>query len=161
MPNWCYNNMTLSNENKEKIDELVSKLEKDSDKLFEYLRPNPSGEWEYDWSVDNWGTKWDARISNWQRDDDNTISFSFDTAWSPPIKFYQFLTNEEWFVSASYHEEGMGFVGEFEDGEDFYYEYDITDRDSLDGIPEHIIENWNLEQIFDDYEDMNLEEEEC
>lgn len=160
MPNWCNNILTLNNDDKEKIDELVSKLEKDSEKLFEYLRPNPSGEWDYSWSVDNWGTKWDANISDWQREDDNTISFTFDTAWSPPSILYQFLNDKGWVISASYHEEGMGFVGEFEHGEDYYYEYDLSDPDSIMDVPEHLIEDWNIQSLFDDYEDMNLDEEE-
>jgi len=39
--------------------------------------------WWYDWSIENWGTKWNSY--NFQPlDDQARYEFSFDTAWSPP-----------------------------------------------------------------------------
>ena len=76
MPNWCDNTLRLSNENKSKLDEVEAELLKKTDegyfaaRLFEHFRPNPSGEWEYDWSLNNWGTKWDASIIDWERQQD-------------------------------------------------------------------------------------------
>lgn len=38
----------------------------------------------YDWRWENWGTKWDARDVCDESEDD-TLMFTFDTAWSFPI----------------------------------------------------------------------------
>ena len=63
MPNYCDNSVTLQHEDKAKIDALDAELSKKSEghygsqgQLFEFLRPNPSGEWQYDWSCENWGS---------------------------------------------------------------------------------------------------------
>jgi Ferredoxin-like domain in Api92-like protein len=140
MPNWCDNSMHLTHEDKTKIDALVAELQKkEGEGIFQLLRPNPSGEWDYNWSVENWGTKWDADIIDWDRQDDNTIWISFNSAWSPPSALYEFLAEEGWVIEAYYHESGMCFCGKFtnEDGDE-YYEYDFTDRASLEALPSDI-----------------------
>ena len=38
----------------------------------------------YNWSIHNWGTKWDACNSHIESDDEDYIFITFDTAWSPP-----------------------------------------------------------------------------
>jgi len=38
----------------------------------------------YAWNIDNWGTKWDASVSEVVHDGDNEWRVTFDTAWSPP-----------------------------------------------------------------------------
>ena len=43
----------------------------------------------YEWSINEWGTKWDACSSNVDDQDDNEISISFETAWSPPLEWMQ------------------------------------------------------------------------
>jgi hypothetical protein len=73
MPNWCYNSVTLYNEDKTVIDGLDQELSKEDAQPLNYLRPNPTGEWDYGWSVENWGTKWDVSIMDWEREDDNTL----------------------------------------------------------------------------------------
>jgi hypothetical protein len=90
MPNWCYNTATVFHEDKTKIDGLEQELLKDKAEPFNYLRPNPAGEWDYGWSCENWGTKWDVSMMDWEREDDNTIVMHFDSAWSPPIALYEF-----------------------------------------------------------------------
>jgi hypothetical protein len=155
MPNWCYNSLTLSNDDKSKIDGLVAELEKEDSQPFNHLRPNPTGEWDYEWSCNNWGTKWDVSPHDWEREDDNTVVMHFDSAWSPPVTLYYFLEENGWSVSAMYHEPGMGFAGIFEDGYDDYYEFDYTDRESVENLPDAILdftnamedlENWEAEQ---------------
>ena len=51
----------------------------------------------------------------------------------------------------------MQFVGKFSDGSDDYYEY--SDVESLNDIPEDIIENWNLRENVEEWEAENNEEE--
>ena len=159
MPNWCYNSATLHNSDKSMIDALEQELQKEDAQVFQHLRPNPTGEWDYNWSVENWGTKWDVTVQDWEREDDNTIVMHFDTAWSPPTTLYEFLETEEgWSVRAYYHEPGMVFIGRFEDGFDDYYEYDITDRESVENLPEDLIDFGGLMDEVDRYEEEQYEE---
>ena len=105
MPNWCDNSVTLRHDDKSKIDALCDVMENKEDQNFmNHLRPNPAGEWQYDWSVSNWGTKWDASVIDWERRDDNEVWISFDSAWSPPTVLYEFLVEQGWDVEALYHE---------------------------------------------------------
>jgi len=64
----------------------------------------------YDWCVNNWGTKWDV-YSISEESPDNT--FSFDTAWSPPMPAYEVLSERHPDVSikVKYIDEGWGFAG--------------------------------------------------
>jgi len=158
MPNWCYNTATVFNEDKTKIDGLEQELLKENAEPFNYLRPNPSGEWDYGWSVENWGTKWDVSMMDWEREDDNTIVMHFDSAWSPPVTLYEFLESEGWSVRAMYHEPGMAFVGRFEDGYDDCYEYDVTDRESCENLPEDILDFSAIMDDVDRYEEEQYEE---
>ena len=111
----------------------------------------------YDWNVSNWGTKWETSVYSWEKLNDNSIRMNFDTAWSPPIAFYEFLAqNTEWYVTATYCEEGMGFVGRNIGGDDEYYQY--SDIEDLDGIPEELVEEYNLRAQFEDEEELDLTE---
>jgi hypothetical protein len=141
MPNWCDNIVTLRHSDKSKIDVLQQELLKEDPSVFNLLQPRPADQEEnwYDWNVSNWGTKWDASVHDWGRDDDNEIWISFDSAWSPPTTLYEFLLESGWDVSAYYHEGGVGYCGKFttEDGDECY-EYDMSDRSSIEELPEDI-----------------------
>ena len=166
MPNWCSNNLRLTHEDKEKIDALEQAVLRsldpndESDDVLNHLRPNPAGEWDYGWSVENWGTKWDVHVHNWEREDENTLVIDFDSAWAPPIELYEWLSSEEqgWEVSAMYEEPGMGFVGEFADGFDQSYEYDFSDPEWQDDIPEHLVDYAGLEYAYEDWKEWNEDE---
>ena len=140
MPNWCDNAATLTS-SKEKIDALCAVLEnKDNQEVFQHLRPRPADQEEnwYDWNINHWGTKWDISVIDYDRYDDETIWISFETAWSPPIALYEYLSENDWHVDAVYHEGGMGFCGQWIDGEDNYFEYDMDDLESLEALPPDI-----------------------
>lgn len=161
MPNWCSNNLTLSNENVEEVDKLVKyigQMDERSGGLFSYFRPIPENEEDwYTWNNVNWGTKWDVHDVIWDRIDQNTVHLTFDTAWSPPEALYNFLTNEtEWKVDATYYECGFGFVGRYSEGEDACYT--ISDRLSLDDIPEDLLEEWNIREDMEGCEEEDEEE---
>ena len=178
MPNWCNNSVTISS-GKENIDKFEAFLnEKNGKEWFDFFLPCPEelrdvdspnetknvealtekyghADW-YSWSVENWGTKWNPDAQDWSREE-NSISFWFDSAWAPPTNLYAKITNEEYDVEGYYLEEGMQFVGKFSDGSDEYYEY--SDSESLNDIPEDIIENWNLRENLEEWEAENAEEE--
>ena len=166
MPNWCDNSVTLRHSDKSKIDALDAEMSKKSEQggfmgcPFQHLRPNPTGEWDYNWSVENWGTKWEASMIDWDRSDDNEIRLYFDSAWSPPIALYEYLVDEGWEVEAIYHEPGMCYIGMFttEDGDD-YYEYDITDPEDIENLPEDLIEFADLRTRAEEYQVEQLEEQ--
>ena len=67
----------------------------------------------YNWSVDNWGTKWDACDSVTNNDTENELHLGFDTAWSPPTPWLQKVTEKYKLLkfTLEYTEEGMGFEG--------------------------------------------------
>lgn len=183
MPNWCSNTIRVTGETAE-IDRFENFLEEKNGKgWFDFFRPCPeelaTGEsvgfqdepkpdfmekygaanW-YDWNVQNWGCKWNCDAQDWNREDD-TISFWFDSPWGPPTELYNFIVNElDMQVAASYNEEGMAFVGEFVDGENFTYEYDYDDIDSLNDVPEHLVEEWNLRDSLESYQEMQDEDDE-
>jgi len=85
----------------------------------------------YSWAVDNWGTKWEVcEFYGVDRQhlndslDESTISFAFDSAWSPPIGAYeQFLVdNENCSLVARYYEGGCDFMGIWDNGDDRCYQ---------------------------------------
>lgn len=164
MPNWCNNYATLTGP-KEKIDALIVELQKSDERdqpyqILNTLRPNPSGEWEYDWSVNNWGTKWDISVAAYEIVDENTVSISFDTAWSPPTILYDFLQEEGWNVDAYYYEPGIGFCGHYVDGEDDYYEYSNMSADEVEEtIPSDIDEMFMIVEDMRQWEEDNPDED--
>jgi hypothetical protein len=163
MPNWCDNSVRLTHEDKSKIDALEIELKKwndtnfqDGAQVFNHLRPRPADQEEnwYDWNINNWGSKWDASIIDWDREDDNNIHVYFDSAWSPPVTLYEYLTEQGWQVNAIYHECGMAYIGQYTsiDGDD-YYEYDITDEESIENLPEDLIEFADLRTAHQDWKE--------
>jgi hypothetical protein len=137
MPDWCYNHATFSHEDPAMIKKLIAGYNKGKlfdtfvpmpDELRETSSPSPTNEelvkkygdsdW-YSWAVRNWGTKWDTGQYEYdnitEEEDVKEITLSFDTAWGPPIKFYDTMCNDLGFkIAASYTEEGMGFAGIYE-----------------------------------------------
>jgi hypothetical protein len=65
----------------------------------------------YDWSVNNWGTKWDAEAD--AEVDSGEIYGWFDTAWAPPIEWAVNVSKKypELTFEIHYSEGGMGFYG--------------------------------------------------
>jgi hypothetical protein len=124
MPNWCYNNVDITAKTEEGKALLyrVSTAEA-ADGFFELLRP--LGEWDYNRSVENWGTKWDVEPTDVDFDGE-TMSTSFDSAWSPPIELYAYLKEQGFEVTANYYEPGMDFGGFWNDGEETVLE-DVSD----------------------------------
>lgn len=163
MPNYCYNNVEITAKTEEQKALLyrVSTAET-ADGFFELLRP--LGEWDYENSVNNWGTKWDVEPLDVDYDGE-TLSASFDSAWAPPIALYEYLKEQGFEISANYYEPGMDFAGEWTDGEDFYLE-NVSDlargeESALSTREYDILEQWGIfeEVAIQDEEDEEMEEE--
>jgi hypothetical protein len=174
MPNWCYNNLdiTATTPEQKAVLERVSRAEPedgfiglfmplpeilkdttspapddlDPELREQMIRETGFDNW-YDWQVANWGTKWDpdVEVLDW---DGTTLSVSFDSAWSPPIGFYEWLTEQGYAVSANYYEPGMNFAGEWINGEDYCVEdvYALARREteSLSTREYDLLEMWNV-----------------
>jgi hypothetical protein len=168
MPNWCYNRMYL--ESGKPIKDLISDY-LDDDKngnlefLFDKIIPVPEdlkikaqygnkeleeiyksnlekhgyAHW-YDFCLDKWGTKWTGGDGMFNEDG---TSFSFSTAWSPPIpimkKLSQILNIGEDIIILDYIEEGNNFCGKYivskeSDIDEFYDNLKDAPKDFLDSL---------------------------
>jgi hypothetical protein len=161
MPNWCQNVVYIKHEDKAELNKIVAELDKKGEaKLFESLVPNPSGEWSYDWSVENWGCKWDASVYDYNMEEEH-LYISFDTAWGPPIVFYDKLGEMGFEVEAFYREEGMAFAGKYIDGCDDYYEYGNMTADEIEEqLPSDLDEMFSISQYCREWEEEQEDEEE-
>ncbi len=122
MPNWCSNTLTISG-HKYDIEAIVDKLKNgDKDKMFQTLiGTNPEiseQEYErnwYDQNISRFGTKWDiSYVIDDMIINDESITYSFESAWSPPVEFCRHLSkiyNVQ--CTLYYSEPGCGFAGQF------------------------------------------------
>ena len=129
MPNWCSNKLTITGLAAD-IQALKTKAfghspwEEPEDEPnvlnFHSFLPVPEnilaagyGDAGFDWERQNWGCKWGAANSVIVEEWEGHVEYSFDTAWSPPIKFLETLA-KQWpnltFVLL-YEELGMCFKG--------------------------------------------------
>jgi len=161
MPNWCQNTAHFTNSDKEQLDKLESELKKENGcEVLKHLRPY-EGEWEYMWCVENWGTKWEANVYNWERMNENTITINFDTAWGPPLTLFEFLTENGWEVEAFYNEEGMCFAGIYDNGYHEEYEYSGMSADDIEeALPHELNEMYNISTYRREWEEENQDDEE-
>jgi hypothetical protein len=69
----------------------------------------------YTWSLAHWGTKWDVDLQHVSLDN-NTISISYDTAWSPANHVWEKVTKDfpSLTIKVRFLEEGNCFIGETE-----------------------------------------------
>lgn len=67
----------------------------------------------YDWSVDHWGTKWNAYDGSINDQEQGFIEATFLTAWSPPEPVIAKLAEMYPQVAITHHylDEGGGFAG--------------------------------------------------
>jgi hypothetical protein len=189
MPNWCNNTFELVAP-KQKIKEFETFLETGNGKdWFNFFAPCPQelldvgnvsfheepkeglaekygySDW-YSFGLGEWGCKWNCDAQDWNvedyDDERDVIKFWFDSPWGPPENLYQSISDgkfgEDLNVFAEWHEEGMAFVGRFEYGSGESYEY--SDLDSLDNIPEDLLENWNIREMLEERAEWEEEDEE-
>jgi hypothetical protein len=161
MPNWCQNTVQFKNSDQSKLSELENELGKGDDaEIFMHFRPY-EGEWDYGWCSEYWGTKWEARVYDWSRTDENTITIHFDTAWGPPIALFEFLAENEWEVDALYHEEGMCFAGYWTNDGAEEYEYSGMSADEIDEeLPSDLNDHFCIAENRREWEEENQDDEE-
>jgi len=120
----------------------------------------------YEWQIGNWGTKWDVG-----REKDHPLrrlpaqakrlTLVFDSAWSPPIEFYNHLRTVEGFdITAYCFEPGVGFCGIYQNGK--VTEFSVPSNfDELAKLPPDLIKafaiNEWVEQTIEDELDTDEE----
>lgn len=159
MPNWCSNSLTLKHDDPAMIDKAVAGFT--DGKLLETFVPY-EGEWDYDWCVSNWGTKWDVGGDNgYIRPNPKTLKISFDSAWAPPLEAYRMMEELGFEVKAMYYEPGMCFCGIYEDGSDDYYEYnEMTAGEVADTLPTELDEEFGISDQMAEWEAEQEEDDE-
>jgi hypothetical protein len=152
MPNWCDNTLEVSHK-----DPAMMKRFKDAflgGRLCEEFIPSPNGEWSWDFSVNNWGTKWDVGGDDGYIDGDDTLlTCSFQSAWSPPSGLYPVLEELGFSVKAMYYEPGMNFAGIYEDGDDDYYEMEGTADEVEQQLPSELNECFQISENMRQWEE--------
>ena len=154
MPNWCMNNLTISHDDPAKLQEFADAY--NSGQTCEHYLPVPKEYYEdngafprwYNYCVNTWGTKWDFGKDEYNDlavIEDDEVTVSFNTAWSPPNGLYDELHRQGYILNGSYWEPGMGFCGTIEDGMDLYVGYE--DRSE---IPDHLWEEYGMSDFFEE-----------
>jgi len=116
----------------------------------------------YDFCVNEWGTKWDTECHSVDiyEEHPDTLEAVFDTAWAPPVPFYEKLERMGFQVEAKYYEPGMGFTGMYSEGCDDYYELSgMSAEDVEQKIPEELDAEFGISDGMYQWEADNTEEE--
>jgi hypothetical protein len=153
MPNWCSNTLRLEHEDPAQITRAVEGFKKGE--FFQTLVPNPTGTWDYDWCVNNWGTKWDVGgDSDPVIESATAVSFYFDSAWSPPTTAYDSLVEQGFRVYGMYYESGMAYAGVYDNGDDDYYEFSGQNSSEVaDMLPTELDAEFGISECMAEFED--------
>jgi len=116
MPNWCWNHLEVSGDEiqlQEFVEKSTTNIEENDEFSFEGTLPRGDRKDWHEWSINNWGTKWDACESNIGNNDINYFTVSFDTAWAPPIDWINNILQDfpDLCFELEYEEPGMCFGG--------------------------------------------------
>lgn len=186
MPNWCNNTLELAHEDPAMLERarvafnegklcnefvpvpeslhIVAGCVGDPDeqkKLEEDTARNREvhgyGNW-YDYCVNEWGTKWDVGGDGMTAELENgQLVMSFDSAWSPPVAFYEKMLDLGFEVRAYYYEGGMNFAGVWDNGDDDFYELEGSSEAVREQIPEALDEMFCISEGMAEWEEENLE----
>jgi hypothetical protein len=128
MPNHCKNYVRITGS-----PESIQSVQSKPFSLPEWI-PKPEDD-SSDWVLENWGTRWIAKYGatedNWHvelKGVDGGVEAYFESAWAPPIPFYNFLAVRfpDLKIEYEYHEWGIGFCGYgigANGGDPFHYSY--------------------------------------
>jgi len=101
-----------------KLDEYA-KISPDKAREYEEQNPRPKDGYNsggYEWEKKHYGTKWGFADSEIVGETENSISYVFQSAWSPPSGLFKIMgekfPNLEFTID--YEEEGMDFAGTYE-----------------------------------------------
>ena len=159
MPNWCNNTLNLRHEDPAMIERAKTAFA--NGRFLEEFVPFPNGEWDYNWCVNTWGTKWDVGGGDGHtvEQDANGVVFNFDSAWAPPTGAYEHLMEQGFEILAYYYEPGMAFAGKWDNGDDDYYEYGGMSAMEIEAmLPDDLDETFGISESVAEYEAEQEEE---
>ena len=108
MPDYCDNSLIVSSNDKETLKKFYEENVEPNEEVPEFSClsfnksvpkpefPENDGSW-YDWCINNWGTKWEPDDYYYEPSvemDEETLSFNFHTAWSPPIQWLEAVSKK-------------------------------------------------------------------
>jgi hypothetical protein len=160
MPNWCNNTLNISHKDPAMIERAKTAYK--AGRFLEEFIPFPTGEWDYNWCVNAWGTKWDVggEDAHMVEQDANNVVFNFESAWAPPTGAYDKLMEQGFEIIAYYYEPGMAFAGKWENGDDDYYEYGGMTADEIEAeLPDDLDETFGISESVAEYEAEQEEED--
>lgn len=95
----------------------------------------------YEWQIAHWGTKWDFGKEQEEKrmrlpKTAKKVSLSFNSAWSPPIEFYEHMRTTHGFdIKAYFFEPGVSFCGVYDNGNVFEYDVPETPQEAESNLP--------------------------
>ena len=128
MPNWCDNKAIVVFKSAKAADEFIKACAEElvlpvpgtlldltePKNLFQHYLPMPADvkeQW-YNWCVSNWGTKWAPEITAVSRTGDKQVEIEFQTAWSPPLEWFETCgMRHNWQWQLGYIEPGVEVAG--------------------------------------------------
>ena len=155
MPNWCDNYFSVTHSDAAQLQRMQEAYARGE--LFQEFMPIEPEEDTVSGHAAKWGTKWDVGGKDYDCDlVNNQLTMRFDTAWAPPLGFYEHLTSLGFSVIAYYYEPNMQFCGQWtsKEGDDFY-EIEGDSRWVTENIPADIdyhmciiglLANWEEEE---------------
>ena len=109
----------------------------------------------HDWRVANWGTKWDIGSEDGAELVGDVLQLSFDSAWGPPIEFYNQMVELGFTVEAYYHEPGMQFAGSYtNDGGEYTVSYAEWTADQIRKYIPELDERFCISEMIEQNEDV-------
>lgn len=131
MPNHVTNRVEIIANESKKIDELINSLKTSDDQIFDFnsiiRMPEDSDAFQstgdvswsgssqyakdnwYHWSLVNWGTKWNAYRISMERNSQNKVTYTFQTAWACPFPvIYKLAEKFGVHVRCAYYDEDFG-----------------------------------------------------
>ena len=150
MLNWCWNHLEISGDEKQlhKFVEKSTSAHKETKFSFEGTLPRGDRKDWYNWSVENWGTKWDANEPYICHNDIDYFAVSFQSAWSPPINWINNILKDfpGLKFTLEYEETGMCFGGILTAQHDKIWDDDHWDLDEASECCEGEV-NWEHEEF--------------
>ncbi|EKX37445.1 hypothetical protein GUITHDRAFT_116408 [Guillardia theta CCMP2712] len=161
MPDMCFNSVMICaacSVTAQSFETFLKGLDrKDRIGLFGHFLPCPaSADW-FLWTYEHWGTKWDVSDPTWERND---LSFhlKFETAWAPPIPFYEYLESADggdWIVDAIFHSAAAEVVGRYACGSQKTWKYTFHDPNWRDRLPKKIVDEAGLDREYAEWLEWN------
>lgn len=130
MPNDCYNIIDcIRHDDSEMIKRLKESLIREPPSFFAEFIPFTKNSTPKSY----WGTKWDVYDANVEKETENSLQISFNTAWSPPLQAYIRLKKIGFIIDAMFMESGCDFCGYWKDGVETIFE---NVSENIDKVPE-------------------------